>query len=136
MKNVRIGMNSRLDTVQAAILPGKTEGLPDERAAVNRAAVEYSPVCQDLVKTPVVPAGFMSACQYTVRLDNRSDAMDCRNTLKGKGIPSMVYYPVPMHRQTGVPHHRICLRRIVRLPIGYARQSCHCRCIRICHWMK
>ncbi len=58
-ENVRIGMNSRLDTVQAAILQVKLKAFPDELAAVNRAAAEYTLRLSDVVKTPVVPAGFM-----------------------------------------------------------------------------
>lgn len=100
--NVRIGMNSRLDTLQAAILQVKFKAFVDyELAAVNKAAAKYTELLKDVVNTPVIPQGFYSSwAQYTLRLDNKNqrDALQAR--LKEQGIPSMVYYPTPMHLQT------------------------------------
>ena len=101
--NVRIGMNSRLDTLQAAILQVKLKAFRDyELAAVNKVAAKYTVLLNDVpVIVPVIPTGFYSSwAQYTLRLDSKEqrDALQAR--LKEQGIPSMVYYPTPMHLQT------------------------------------
>ena len=99
-ENVRIGMNSRLDTIQASILQVKLTAFAEELAAVNKAAAEYTARLTDIVETPVVPAGFLSSwAQYTVKLNNKTERDGLQAYLKGQGIPSMVYYPTPMHRQ-------------------------------------
>ena len=106
--NVRIGMNSRLDTVQAAILQVKLHAFSDyELADVNKVASRYTELLKDVpgIKTPVIPTGFYSSwAQYTLRLDSkeRRDALQTR--LREQGIPSMVYYPTPMHLQTAFQH--------------------------------
>ena len=99
--NVRIGMNSRLDTVQAAVLQVKLKAFADyELDAVNKAAARYAERLQGLA-TPVVPEGFRSSwAQYTVRFADRAQRDTVLAALKGEGIPSMVYYPKPMHLQT------------------------------------
>lgn len=98
--NIRIGMNSRLDTIQASILQVKLKAFTKELAAVNNAACEYSSRLSDFVKTPIVPAGFLSSwAQYTIRLNNRTERDELQTFLIGEGIPSRVYYPTPMHRQ-------------------------------------
>lgn len=99
-ENVRIGMNSRLDAIQASILRVKLKAFAGELAAVNKAAAEYTARLTDLVETPVVPAGFLSSwAQYTIRLNSKAERDGLQAYLKGQGIPSMVYYPTPMHRQ-------------------------------------
>lgn len=102
--NVRIGMNSRLDTIQAAILQVKLKAFADyELAAVNKVANKYTELLKDVpcIKTPVVPIGFYSSwAQYTLRLDSREQRDALQTKLKDQGIPSMVYYPTPMHLQT------------------------------------
>ncbi|MBO4965312.1 MAG: DegT/DnrJ/EryC1/StrS family aminotransferase [Muribaculaceae bacterium] len=99
-ENVRIGMNSRLDTVQAAILQVKLKAFADELAAVNRVADEYSNLLYDIVKIPAIPEGFFSSrAQYTIRLNNEAERDDLQTYLKEQGIPSTVYYPTPLHRQ-------------------------------------
>lgn len=99
--NVRIGMNSRLDTVQASILQVKLKAFARELVAVNRAAAEYTARLTDIVETPVVPAGFRSSwAQYTIRLNSKAERDGMQTYLDGIGIPSRIYYPVPIHRQT------------------------------------
>ena len=100
-ENVRIGMNSRLDTIQASVLRVKLKAFAEELAAVNEAAAAYTARLTDLVEIPVVPAGFLSSwAQYTVRLNSRTERDGLQAYLEGQGIPSRVYYPTPMHRQT------------------------------------
>lgn len=99
-ENVRIGMNSRLDTIQASILQVKLGAFPGELAAINRAAAEYTIRLEDIVETPVVPDGYLSSwAQYTIKLNNKTERDRLQIYLKGEGIPSMVYYPSPIHRQ-------------------------------------
>ena len=106
--NVRIGMNSRLDTVQAAILQVKLRAFRDyELADVNRVAARYTELLKDIpsIKTPVIPTGFYSSwAQYTLRLDYKEQRDILQTRLKEHGIQSMVYYPTPMHLQTAFQH--------------------------------
>ena len=99
--NVRIGLNSRLDTVQAAVLQVKLKAFIDyELDAVNVAAERYTERLQGLA-TPVIPDGFRSSwAQYTVRFADRAQRDAVQAALKAEGIPAMVYYPKPMHLQT------------------------------------
>lgn len=102
--NVRIGLNSRLDTIQAAVLDVKLRAFDDyELVDINKAADKYTEKLSALgekVKTPVIPAGFYSSwAQYTIQLSDRKTRDDLQAALKAEGIPSMVYYPKPMHRQ-------------------------------------
>ena len=100
--NVRIGLNSRLDTLQAAILQVKFKAFKDyELDAVNAVAERYTTLLQDIVETPPVPEGFRSSwAQYTIRLKDEAERNQLQKALKEQGIPSMVYYPKPMHLQT------------------------------------
>ena len=100
--NVRIGLNSRLDTLQAAILGVKLKAFAErELQAVQDAAAEYTSRLENTVTTPVVPEGFASSwAQYTIRLRDRAPRDAVQNALKEAGVPSMVYYPKPMHLQT------------------------------------
>ena len=100
--NVRIGINSRLDTIQAAILNVKFEAFKEyELERVNEAAELYSRNLRGIVKMPVIPEGYYSSwAQYTIVLKNREERDGLQAYLKGKDIPSMVYYPKPMHLQT------------------------------------
>ena len=102
--NVRIGLNSRLDTIQAAVLDVKLSAFDDyELVDINKAADKYTEKLSALgekVKTPVIPEGFYSSwAQYTIQLSDRKTRDDLQAALKSEGIPSMVYYPKPMHRQ-------------------------------------
>lgn len=97
-----IGMNSRLDTLQAAILLPKLKAFADyELEAVNQAAEWYTKRLKDSVLTPVVKPGFYSSgAQYTIMLSDREQRQRVQAGLKEKGIPSMIYYPRGLHRQT------------------------------------
>ncbi len=99
--NVRIGVNSRLDTLQAAVLGVKLDAFASyELEAVNRAAQMYSEYLGEATKTPVVPEGFGSSwAQYTILLKDEAQRQKVQHALKEQGIPTMVYYPKPMHLQ-------------------------------------
>lgn len=100
--NVRIGINSRLDTLQAAILQVKLRAFADtELEAVNVVAAQYTEALKDRVKTPMVPEGFSSSwAQYTITLPEVDQRDALQAALKAQGIPTMVYYPKSMHEQT------------------------------------
>lgn len=100
--NVRIGLNSRLDTLQAAILQVKFDAFKKyEVEDINKAAALYTEKLKGIVKTPVIPEGYYSSwAQYTIQLKNREQRDGLQSYLKEQGIPSMVYYPTPMHGQT------------------------------------
>lgn len=102
--NVRIGMNSRLDTIQAAILQVKLKAFREyELEAVNKIAARYTELLKDIsgIKTPVIPEGFTSSrAQYTIQLPSREQRDALQSAFRAQGIPSMVYYPKPMHLQT------------------------------------
>lgn len=100
--NVRIGVNSRLDTLQAAILQVKFRAFCDyELEAVNKAAAMYTERLSGVVDTPVVPEGYYSSwAQYTIKIKDKESRDALQSALKEAGIPSMVYYPTPMHKQT------------------------------------
>ncbi len=96
--NVRIGMNSRLDTIQAAILLEKLAEFPIELINRNKVAEHYERALKGQHKTPQVPSGYASSwAQYTLISHNRNEAMD---TFKRKGIPTIIYYATCMHQQT------------------------------------
>jgi dTDP-4-amino-4,6-dideoxygalactose transaminase len=96
--NIRIGINSRLDTIQAAILLEKLSEFPIELVARNNAAREYDKELAGKHVTPVVPDGYLSSwAQYTVISENRDAEMAA---YKAQGIPTMVYYGTCMHQQT------------------------------------
>jgi UDP-2-acetamido-2-deoxy-ribo-hexuluronate aminotransferase len=102
--NIRIGLASRLDTIQAAILSEKLKIFPDEIDARNKIARRYSEGLGDVVTVPTVSAGSTSVwAQYTIRVSGgRRDALAA--TLKAEGIPTAIYYPIPLHRQQAYKH--------------------------------
>jgi len=99
--NVRIGVNSRLDTIQAAILNVKlTAFIEHELEDVNHVYVEYTQRLREVVETPIIPEGYISSfAQYTIKLKNREERDQLRTRLEEEGIPAMVYYEKPMHMQ-------------------------------------
>ena len=99
--NREIGMNSRLDTLQAAILIPKFHAFRDyELDAVNKVAKWYTQRLKDYVVTPEIPKGYLSSwAQYTILLKDRKQRDEMQAKLKEQGIPSMVYYPRGMHQQ-------------------------------------
>ena len=100
--NVRIGMNSRLDSIQAAILIVKLKAFKDyELVDVNKVAARYTEKLKGVVKTPIVPEGFYSSwAQYTLQLKDKEQRAGLQAALKALDIPTAIYYPIPMHRQT------------------------------------
>lgn len=100
--NIRVGMNSRLDTLQAAILLPKLQAFIDyEVEDVNKAANWYTEALVDAnCVCPIVKEGFLSSwAQYTIILPESVDRNVLQATLKEQGIPTMVYYMKPMHLQ-------------------------------------
>lgn len=100
--NIRIGMNSRLDTVQAAVLEVKLKAFADyELADINKVSALYTKYLSDTnLVLPTVPEGYLSSwAQYTVQLPSGIDRSDLQAKLKAQGIPTMIYYIKPMHKQ-------------------------------------
>lgn len=130
--NVRIGMNSRLDTIQAAILRVKLKAFQEyEVEAVNERACWYNEALSgaDLMFPKVADGMVSSWAQYTVRLPENIDRDRLQANLKEADIPAMVYYPKPMHEQKAFEGHslvvpgncpvtsRLC-NSVLSLPMG------------------
>jgi len=100
--NVRIGLNSRLDSIQAAVLSVKFKSFIDyELEDINNIADKYTELLSDYCITPIVPKGYYSSwAQYTIRLTSRDVRDNLQLMLKETGIPTMVYYTKPMHEQS------------------------------------
>jgi dTDP-4-amino-4,6-dideoxygalactose transaminase len=96
--NVRIGINGRMDTLQAAILIQKLAVFEDEIVARQRVAKRYADGFSDVAQVQRVEDGATSVwAQYTIRLGNRDHVV---SRLKEAGVPTAIYYPIPLHRQT------------------------------------
>jgi len=96
--NIRIGINGRCDTLQAAILLSKMEIFAEEIELRQVVAKRYSNGLRNTVKVPEIPEGYKSAwAQYSILSDNKEQLM---GKLKENGIPTAVYYPKPLHLQT------------------------------------
>lgn len=96
--NVRIGMNSRLDTIQAAVLLEKLAEFPQELINRNKVADKYEAELGGNFSTPQVPDGYVSSwAQYTLVADDRDEVM---MKYKEQGVPTMIYYGTCMHQQT------------------------------------
>ena len=127
--NVRIGINSRLDSIQAAILIVKLKAFKAyELIDVNKVAARYTEKLKDVVKTPVVPEGYYSSwAQYTLQLESEKQRAGLQAALKALDIPTAIYYPIPMHQQTAFkylnPDDNLCpvseriAKTVLSLPI-------------------
>ena len=127
--NREIGMNSRLDTIQAAILLPKFKAFVDyELVAVNRAANWYTERLSDQYVIPIVKDGFYSSwAQYSILLKDKETRDSIQKKLKEKGIPSMIYYPRGLHQQEAYrwmnlpdewyPNTMEATKRILALPM-------------------
>lgn len=100
--NVRVGFNSRLDTIQAAILIEKLAILDEEVATRNLVAERYNAGLANCVQVPaVLPGGTSAWAQYTIVVADRERVVAA---CKEAEIPTAVYYPIPLNRQTGYTH--------------------------------
>jgi dTDP-4-amino-4,6-dideoxygalactose transaminase len=98
--NVRIGMNGRLDTIQAAVLIEKLKIFEDEIEARDRIARRYNALLHDAVTVPQIFEGYRSVwAQYTIRVP-AARREGFATALRAQGIPTAMYYPTPTHRQT------------------------------------
>ena len=100
----RIGRNSRLDTVQAAVLLVKLEAFEEEIAARNRAAARYAATLPPALAVPKLAPGAVSVwAQYTVKLEAGRDAIAA--ACRANGVPIAVHYAAPLHRHRALPQH-------------------------------
>ncbi len=104
--NVRIGINGRLDTLQAAILLAKMEIFDKEITMRQQVADRYNRLLEDQnVETPHIPAGYKSMwAQYSLLAESDQDRDHYMTSLRSRGIPSVIYYPKPLHLQTAFQH--------------------------------
>jgi dTDP-4-amino-4,6-dideoxygalactose transaminase len=128
--NVRIGMNSRLDTLQAAILQVKLKAFQDyELEDVDKIAAKYNDGLKNHVKVPVIPKECGSGwAQYSILLKDEQERTDVQTYLKEQGVPSMIYYPRGMHQQTAFAGSNLygetcpvtadVCRRVLALPLS------------------
>jgi UDP-2-acetamido-2-deoxy-ribo-hexuluronate aminotransferase len=123
--HVRLGINGRLDTLQAAVLLAKLEVFDEEILARQRVAAEYSAMLRGLLAPPYIePHNTSVYAQYTVQVQNR-EAL--QHQLKAQGIPTAVHYPVPLHLQPAFASQRYpagslpvaenAARRVMSLPM-------------------
>ena len=116
--HIRIGVNSRLDTLQAAILLPKLEILEDEILARNVVAENYNDLfnAAGIMTTPFVEEHNRCAwAQYTIQVENRTEVQE---KLKAQGIPTAVHYPIPLNKQPAVADAQ------VSLPVGDRIAEC------------
>lgn len=122
--HVRVGVNSRLDTLQAAILLPKLTILDEEIQARQKVAETYSQLLNNvgILATPFIESYNQSAwAQYTIQIDNRAEIQE---RLKKQGIPTAVHYPIPLNKQPAVADGSIVLpigdrisERVMSLPM-------------------
>jgi dTDP-4-amino-4,6-dideoxygalactose transaminase len=125
--NIRIGRNCRLDTLQAAVLHCKLDIFPDEVEKRHWVADQYNKRLSGAVITPALAHGFTSSyAQYTIRLESEEQRNKVMAHMKEAGIPTVVYYPKPMHAQTAFagmanaedyPVAEAACKRVMSLPM-------------------
>ena len=101
--NVRIGVNGRLDTIQAGILLAKFDIFPEEIELRQQVAKRYTAMLNPLanIETPAIPQGYKSAwAQYSILAAGDKQRTDLQNKLKEADIPTAIYYPKPLHLQS------------------------------------
>lgn len=99
-ENVRIGLNGRLDSIQAAVLLAKLDIFDEELDARQKVANTYNELLKEKFGTPLVLKNYKSAwAQYTLLAKNSDHRERCRAALNEAGIPNAVYYPIPLHMQ-------------------------------------
>ena len=99
-QNVRVGINGRLDTIQAAVLIEKLDIFDDELVERQRVADAYSSRLEGRVEVPEVPAGYTSCwAQYSLLAATTAERERIMGALKQAGIPSVIYYRIPLHLQ-------------------------------------
>ena len=128
--NVRIGINGRLDSLQAAILLAKFDIFPEEIELRQQVANRYATLlgADPQIEVPSIPPGATSAwAQYSILATNENQRTQLQNNLKEDGIPTAIYYPQPLHLQSAFsslgyqkgdfPISEDCARRIFSLPM-------------------
>ncbi len=100
-----IGINARMDTLQAAILLAKLDAFPDEVDARAQIGARYSRAfaarCPALTVPAIAPGNTSVYAQYTLQCDHRAEVLE---RINARGVPTAVYYPVPLHRQVVFAH--------------------------------
>lgn len=100
-ENVRLGLNARLDTLQAAILLPKLHEFDKETEHRNKVAARYAELIKDKLQVPVLKDGFFSSFgYYTLKAESEAQRTKIMEGLKAAGVPTMIYYPKPLHLQT------------------------------------
>ena len=103
---MRTGMNGRLDTIQAAVLLAKLDFFKEDLARREHVARAYDAGLKELVRVPVRVADSASAwAVYAVLLKNQAEREAMQARLSAKGVPSAIYYPLPLHRQPAYQNH-------------------------------
>ena len=106
--NIRIGMTGRLDTMQAVVLDAKLDIFADELSARQTVADRYASRLSNMVETPSLSAGATSSwAQYSVKLPQGSDRDVICAKLGEAGVPTAIYYPIPMHQQPPYQHYPV-----------------------------
>ena len=106
--NIRIGMTGRLDTMQAVVLDAKLDIFADELSARQTVADRYASMLGNLLEVPSLSAGATSSwAQYTVKLPQGTDRDAVSAKLGEAGVPTAIYYPIPMHQQPPYQHYPV-----------------------------